>query len=254
MGGVRPRIFSSSKRWNPKAAANLPAKKIGDFVVSGHRLPSTGRWIPIDRVRGAFALQLAAVLVQVAQQLAPFHANSSRVASSLRRLLASSRRSSISSRMAWRRLSRHSSSVRPCPLASGTSGQKATYQSPSRWISALIGKFMLSIVAPFALFASSRNGHAFDVLPLLFPKNQHSCVSTQPCVIRVYLLLSVAMPFRLSQPSLALRARRSRMGGVKPRIFFASRRMRLREGQSMRLSKPAAARYVEGSGMAVMVK
>ncbi len=31
------------------------------------------------------------------------------------------------------------------------------------------------------------------------------------------------------------------MGGVNPRIFFASRTIRLREGQSIRPSKPAAA-------------
>jgi hypothetical protein len=44
------------------------------------------------------------------------------------------------------------------------------------------------------------------------------------------------------------------MGGVNPRIFFASRTIRLREGQSIKPSKPTAAAYVEGSGMAVMVK
>ena len=48
---------------------------------------------------------------------------------------------------------------------------------------------------------------------------------------------------RRPRPQALLRAASlSRIGGVRPRIFFVSRMMRRREGQSIRLSKPAAAR------------
>jgi hypothetical protein len=69
-------------------------------------------------------------------------------------------------------------------LASGTSGQKATYQSPSRWISALIGKFTIPIVTQFALFARSGKRGASRAPPQMFLENQHGCVSTQPCEIQ----------------------------------------------------------------------
>jgi len=59
--------------------------------------------------------------------------------------------------------------------------------------------------------------------------------------LRFRFQVSAISPVSL-RPQFARRASLSRIGGVMPRIFFASRTMRLRDGQSIRLSRPAAAR------------
>jgi len=126
-----------------ECAADFSNQQIGDFVVTGNRLASPGSRIPINGMRGAFTFEGTPVRLKMPDEIAAFHASSSTRTSpaSLRR--ASSRRSSISNNTASFKLCTHSSEVRPWPLASGTSGQKPTYHSPSRCISAVNFRSML---------------------------------------------------------------------------------------------------------------
>ncbi len=127
-----PVLSSFSGFGDAERAADFPDQQIGDFVVTGNGFTTARGRIPMDGVRAAFAFERTAMRFQMANEFAPFHASSSTFTSpeSLRR--ASSRRSSMSSKTASLRLCRHSSGERPCPLASGTSWQNPTYQSPSR--------------------------------------------------------------------------------------------------------------------------
>ena len=89
------------------------------------------------RVGGTFPLQDASVIAKVAKKRLTLQAATVTVprtapCGAFRR--ASSRRSWSTSEIAAARFSRHSSAVRPCPFASGNSGQKPTYHSPSRSI------------------------------------------------------------------------------------------------------------------------
>jgi hypothetical protein len=128
------RIRSFAKLGHRKAAANFSPKQIGYLGMAWHSFHLSGLGIAPQGMCATFALQVTAVQSEMAQERLTLHwmvtVSHSASAGAPRR--PSSRRSSRISCMAALKLSRHSSTVRPCPFAPGISGDHPTNQSPSR--------------------------------------------------------------------------------------------------------------------------
>jgi hypothetical protein len=116
-----------------QSLADFSHQQVGDLGVARNGLAVSGSRIPVNRVRSTLALQRAAVGFEVPDELLSFHPSARGTSfSPTRRLaVASSRRSSKINKMDSLRDSRASSSVDPCPLPSGNSGEKATNHLPS---------------------------------------------------------------------------------------------------------------------------
>ena len=60
-------------RHRPEILAYLPSEDVRNLAVSGHRRALAGRRVPVNRVVGALAVELAAVLGEVIEELTAFH-------------------------------------------------------------------------------------------------------------------------------------------------------------------------------------
>jgi len=126
----------------PSARQIFFDEDIWNFVVPGNRLAPPGFGIPINGMRTSLPFERTPVCFEVSNEFPSFQASSKMRTSSVALPRESWRRSSISNKMASFKLCKHSSEVRPWPLASGTSGQNPTYHSPSRCTSAVNFKSM----------------------------------------------------------------------------------------------------------------
>ena len=99
--------------------ANLPCEPVGNLHMAGYRFDRAGAGVAPQRMRGALALEVAAVSPEMPQENTSLHGTTtvSRSASSGSPRNPSSRRSRRMSSIAFARLSRASRFVRPWPVA-----------------------------------------------------------------------------------------------------------------------------------------
>ena len=72
MKNLLENFYDSFRVWNPQVAANLLREEIIDLGVARNARVLVRQVIEINAVPGAFAEELTAIFLQMAEQLAPF--------------------------------------------------------------------------------------------------------------------------------------------------------------------------------------